>query len=400
MDLASLFRLCRRHVIVLALAVLVGAGFVAVAVSTAPPLYRATGSNVLLPPQPAPDGGGDEPEASDNLFVRLGDLSLVVDIVVRRLQGVEVETRVAAAGFDGDFVVTGNSDTRRGPIFDLTATAGSEGAALDGLDVLLREQYVVLQDLQVGNADEDVITASVVVSPSADTRLVDGGVVYDATSTVLLVPPTPRSVPTVPVEQTDNPYFRLNDLSVVVDIIKRVMLSAEIDELVRAEGLAGDYLVAANTDFYRGPIIDMVVETDDPGAAIDGVKILLVEQARVLDDLQAVEGTDPAYRITTQIVIAPAEATRVLSSTLRRGLAAAILAGGFVLACLLIADLVRSMRSRRSGVRVVGPSIVLDDDLDLLEFDAVTDRSASINGPSDSSDPENDRADDRSSVRI
>jgi hypothetical protein len=405
-DLASLFRLCRRHLVVLLAACAVGAAFVGMVVVTAPPLYRATGSNVLLPPQPVPEQTESETPESENLYVRLGDPSLVVDIVERRMESADSSAKIRESGFEGDYTVTGNSDTRRGPILELTATALSESAALDGLAVLLEQQAAVLSDMQAGTPEEQLITATIVVAPSAVSRPVEAGVVFDASSTVVLVTPTPQPAVQVPIEQTANPYFRLNDMSVVVDIVKRVMVGADVDQRVRADGLTGTYLVAANTDFYRGPIIDMVVESDNPSAAVEGVKILLREQAIVLDEIQSAEGTDPEYRITTQIVVEPAEASRVLSSTMRRGLAAAILAGGFVIACLLIADLFSRMRARRAHRRSESPvpiesvdGIAFADDGDLAfhELDFVT-STAGDRTQRGESDADDDRAHARSTV--
>jgi hypothetical protein len=415
MDLASLFQLCRRHLVVLFLACVLGGAFVTMVVVTAPPVYRASGSNVLLPPQPAPDLTELVPTESENLYVRLGDPSLVVDIVERRMETAASAAQVKESGFDGDYSVTGNSESRRGPILELTATALTETAALDGLAVLLDQQAAVLADMQAGTPDEQLITSTIVVAPSADPRPIDAGTVFDASSTVVLVDPTPQAAVQVPVEQTANPYFRLNDMSVVVDIIKRVMVGADVDQRVRADGLTGTYLVAANTDFYRGPIIDMVVESDNPDAAVAGVKLLLVEQALVLDEIQSTEGTDPDYRITTQVVVEPAEASRVLSSTMRRGLAAAILAGGFVLASLLLADLVRRLRARRalrrggksdpdqvpvvpqSGQVESGQVEFIDDDIAFHELDFA---SAPTGAQTQRPDPDadDDRAHARSTV--
>jgi hypothetical protein len=341
MDLASLFRLCRRHLVVLFLAGALGAAFVAMVVVTAPPVYRATGSNVLLPPLPEPDKSETTETESANVWVRMDDLSLAVDIVERRMQ-----SALRASGFGGEWKVTGNSVDRRGPILDLVATGSTDTEALDRLDVLIEQQATVLSDMQVGSPELELITATIVVAPNAVSRTTEAGsVVYDASSTVLLVAPTALAAVPVPVEQTANPYFRLNDMSVVVDIVKRVMVGPDLEQRVRADGLTGTYIVAANTDFYRGPIVDMVVETDDPDKAVEGVKILLREQATMLDQLQASEGTEPDYRITTQVVIEPAEASRVLTSTMRRGMAAAILAGGFVLTLLLLADVASRMRA-------------------------------------------------------
>ncbi len=175
-------------------------------------------------------------------------------------------------------------------------------------------------------------------------------------SVVLFSPPQPPdlslleidpSAPTTTVA-SDNPYVRFNDLSVVVDIVRRVLLSTEIDSRLREAGVVGTYSVAANIDFYRGPIIDIADEAETPLAAQRSTKLVMAQLGTSLDALQERQGTDPDYRIKAQSVVEPNPGTRVYSSTLRRGLAVSVLAAGMAVGVVLIADAVRR-RARRSA---------------------------------------------------
>jgi hypothetical protein len=178
-------------------------------------------------------------------------------------------------------------------------------------------------------------------------------------SMVLFSPPTPpepvavddgEGAPPTTVA-TDNPYARFNDLSVVVDIVKRVLLSREVDQRLRAAGVIGTYTVAANIDFYRGPIIDIASEAPTPEASQRSTELVMAELAVALDDLQANQGTDADYRIVAQSVVPPNPGTRVLSSTVRRGMAAMVLATGMSIGILILADSVRRGRNRRRDRR-------------------------------------------------
>ncbi len=151
-----------------------------------------------------------------------------------------------------------------------------------------------------------------------------------------------------PPDGVENPYVRFNDLSVVVDIVRRVLLSPEVDAELRDLGVVGTYTVAANLDFYRGPIVDIALEAPTAGMARTSTELVMTRLEEILDDLQAREGTDPTYRIKTEIVVHPQDGTRVLSSTLRRGMAGSVLAAGLVVLAVVLAEAWRKRRSRKA----------------------------------------------------
>ena len=171
---------------------------------------------------------------------------------------------------------------------------------------------------------------------------------------------------------TDNPYARFNDLSVVVDIVDRVLLSREVDQRLRAAGVIGTYTVAANIDFYRGPIIDIASEAPTPEASQRSTELVMAELAVALDDLQSNQGTDAQYRIVAQSVVPPNPGTRVLSSTVRRGMAATVLATGMFVGILILSDSVkRSRKSRRDRRSAAAPPEINRDDLASFDDDIV-----------------------------
>jgi len=201
-------------------------------------------------------------------------------------------------------------------------------------------------------------------------------------SMVLFSPPPPpepvavdadQAVPTTTVG-TDNPYARFNDLSVVVDIVKRVLLSREVDQRLRAAGVIGTYTVAANIDFYRGPIIDIASEAPTPEASQRSTELVMAELAVALDDLQANQGTDEKYRIVAHSVVPPNPGTRVLSSTVRRGMAATVLAAGMFVGILILSDSVkRSRNSRRDRRSAAAPREDTREDRPLFDDDMFDD---------------------------
>jgi len=170
-----------------------------------------------------------------------------------------------------------------------------------------------------------------------------------------------------PPEGVENPYVRFNDLSVVVDIVRRVLVSAEVDAQLRDLGVVGTYTVAANIDFYRGPIVDVAVEAPTADGARASTDLVMNQLEIILDDLQTREGTQPTYRIKTEIVVHPQDGTRVLSSTLRRGMAGSVLAAGLVVLAVLVAEAWRNRRSRRARSRASSAEHEMVDDVFLFD---------------------------------
>lgn len=183
---------------------------------------------------------------------------------------------------------------------------------------------------------------------------------YRASSSVVLL--NPPSVPEVESEGAseetlralDNPYERFNDLSVVVDIMRRILVSAPTEEVLAERGLAGDYSVAANIDFYRGPIVDIAAEGASEAEAITGARLVVDMLEETLDAVQERQGTDPNYRITSDVVVPATRATRVLSSTLRRAIAVSALGALFVVGSAVAADALTTRRSSPATRRSTG----------------------------------------------
>ncbi|MGH9119350.1 MAG: hypothetical protein ACRD0A_16210 [Acidimicrobiales bacterium] len=167
-------------------------------------------------------------------------------------------------------------------------------------------------------------------------------------SMVLLEPPSPPALsPTATTVVTENAYERFNDLSVVVDIVARIVTGETMRAALQERGV-GDYDVAGNVNFARGPIIEVTAEEPSPEAALASAAVLLAEVRAVLHDRQEAQGTDPRYFITTDDVVVPAETTTVLSATIRSAMAALALGGLLTLAVAAIAESIAKHRSVRA----------------------------------------------------
>lgn len=169
----------------------------------------------------------------------------------------------------------------------------------------------------------------------------------DPASTTV-VPDVASDPATSPITQPGyNPYGAFNDLSVMTDILVRVMNSPPVEAQLQDQGLQGTFVIGANVTFYRGPILDVSAEADAPEQAQSSVNVVLKEVERQVIALQDQRGVNPEYRITTGTVVRPEPGTSVFSGTLRRLIVAAGLCGAATVGLALLADVRRARRATR-----------------------------------------------------
>lgn len=206
--------------------------------------------------------------------------------------------------------------------------------------LLGRRWWIVVPVAALGSAG---LVATIVAVPPT----------YDATaSVVLLGPPTPPEVEATQTAAPDdqNPYAQFGDLSVVVDVLRRIMESPTTEHLLEEEGVTEDYTVAANVEIRRGPIIDVLTEGATRREAIEANRIVVDHLLAELAEIQERQGTDVDYWITAEQVVVPDDAERSYSSTIRRAIAVGALAVAAVIASAALADSVaQRTRRRRAG---------------------------------------------------
>jgi hypothetical protein len=175
-------------------------------------------------------------------------------------------------------------------------------------------------------------------------------------SVVLLSPPEPpdRDAGPEPAPAVgQNPFARYGDLSVVADILTRVMNSDSKRAEFESKGVTG-YTVVSNPGFQRGPVVDVTGQGPNPEAASRSAELVLGEVDTVLSELQRGEGADPNYFINTAPLDSPSTATVRYGSTLRVAIAALALG---VLCTLGLAVLAEALARRRT----VRPTTAADD---------------------------------------
>ncbi|MFO6451571.1 MULTISPECIES: hypothetical protein [unclassified Aeromicrobium] len=131
----------RRWYVVVAGLLLTGVlGYVAY--TSTPPVYEASGTVLLLPPEDQVSGEGIE-----NPFLQLNNLDVPTSLVVARLNGDEVREQIVAEQPNALYEVS-TDPTMRGPVVLVQVSAQSAKATIDTLELVLAAAPQALADLQ------------------------------------------------------------------------------------------------------------------------------------------------------------------------------------------------------------------------------------------------------------
>jgi hypothetical protein len=204
---------------------------------------------------------------------------------------------------------------------------------------------------------------------------------YQATgSIVLLSPPeAPRSDPAAsgpPSAVGQNPFARYGDLSVVADILVRVIGGEAKRAEYTSQGVT-EYEVVANR-FQRGPVIDVTGKGSTAEAAIGSAETVMDDVNATLKELQEAEQADPDYLITGAPLAPPSTAAAMYGSTVRTGIAVLAVGG---LGTLMLAVLTEALARRRAARPAPEPG-ARGADTQHPDADAgVSGRSESADGP-------------------
>jgi uncharacterized protein involved in exopolysaccharide biosynthesis len=168
---------------------------------------------------------------------------------------------------------------------------------------------------------------------------------YEATgSIVLLGPPDAPKVDATAGQVGQNPFARYGDLSIVGDILARLMDSDSKRTELESQGVTG-YDVVANR-LQRGPVVEATGKGSSAEAAITSAEIVLKDIDATLAGLQEAEHADPDYYVTSAPLEPASTATAMYSSTLRTVIAVMVLGGLGMLGIAVVAEAIGRRRAR------------------------------------------------------
>jgi len=179
--------------------------------------------------------------------------------------------------------------------------------------------------------------------------------VYEAGSTYILVnppaPPTDSAIardPSLAHIGADNPYTRYSDQSVVVQLLAGRLSSDEARRALAARGADPGYEIAPSAEFgYSAPIVQITGTGSSPAAAVHTARVVGSAVTSELDRMQAVHNVSPKYRIDTQQVVAPRDATLKASGKLRALVAVLVLGAALLFLAVTVADAFAAIRQAR-----------------------------------------------------
>ena len=196
---------------------------------------------------------------------------------------------------------------------------------------------------------------------------------YEAGSTYILVnPPEPPSEAQIARDpelgriDSDNPYLRFSDQSVLVQVLASRLNSEEARLSLEKQGADPNYIVAPSADFgFSAPILTITGTGTSPAGAIQTTNVVGNALKRELNRMQEVRRVNEKYRITTEAVVAAQDATLKASGKLRALVAVFALGAVMLFIVISVVDALSALRAEWAQRRGGGPSYLTEDDDDL-----------------------------------
>ena len=179
--------------------------------------------------------------------------------------------------------------------------------------------------------------------------------VYEATSSFILVnPPEPPSLdeidrdPSLLDVNSDNPYTRYSDQSVVAQVLASRLSSDAARKQLETRGADPGYTVAPSVEFgFTAPVVNVTGTGPTPAAAVRTAEVLNAAARKELLRMQDIQKVDPEYRIDTQQVVVPQEAQLKASGKLRMLVVVFALGAILLFIAITLIDAIKALRGER-----------------------------------------------------
>lgn len=198
---------------------------------------------------------------------------------------------------------------------------------------------------------------------------------------VLIAPPTPPSEaaierdPELAKINTNNPYLRLPNPAVVVEVLaQRVSADAVRRELI-AQGADRDYVISSTNEFGSGLVIDVVGTGTSAEAAVRTLELVTARMQVELRTMQKVHGADDRYLFQALPVSAPAEPIRKVTGTFRSMVAVSAACVVLLFGLISVADAIGTRRTAKGNQTIDSPSVEIARASDPVEVNRTADSS-------------------------
>jgi len=176
--------------------------------------------------------------------------------------------------------------------------------------------------------------------------------VYDATSSVLLVPPlngvTQSQIaahPRLKNVNPDNVFVNYGDMDVVANAVIDYVTSPASAAGLSEAGSGTAYQIGLSTDFGSPPIIDITGVGSTASAAIKSAQVVTAAVQQDLASLQLTHGVDSFYLIGGANIVKPTQAQHSSSAKLRP--LVAVLGAGVIFLFIIVSSADAAARRRR-----------------------------------------------------
>ena len=181
--------------------------------------------------------------------------------------------------------------------------------------------------------------------------------IYKVSSSYVLInpplPPTPEDIarnPALGRINPNNPYTRFTDQSVVVSLLSSSLSADAARQQLVNQGADPRYTVSPDLQLgYSSLVVQVGGVGSTPQAAVHTAELVGTALTRELDRVQASQGVDPHYRITTQNVVPPDSPTQQVSSKLRPLVGVVAIGTILLLLAVSAAEALETLRAEWSG---------------------------------------------------
>jgi hypothetical protein len=183
--------------------------------------------------------------------------------------------------------------------------------------------------------------------------------VYEAAGSFVLInppaPPTAEDIardPALARINSENPYTRFSDQSVVVEVLTSSMSTPAARRALVKAGADPRYTVAPTSEFgYASPIVEIAAQGATPQAAVKSARLVSDALARELKRMQQAEGVHPKYRIRARQLDVPESAELEATGHLRTLVGVLGLGAVLLFVAVSAADALTTLRAERRGRR-------------------------------------------------
>jgi capsular polysaccharide biosynthesis protein len=175
---------------------------------------------------------------------------------------------------------------------------------------------------------------------------------YESVATYILVnpppPPTDAKIAADPALgriDSDNPYLRFSDLTVVAQVLATKLSSEEARKELEKQGADPDYKAEPSPEFgFSSPIIKITGTGTTPNAAANTANLVGEAMTNQLDQMQSARGVDKLYRISVEVIVGAHDATLKASGKLRALVAVFALGAILMFIAVSVMDAISALR--------------------------------------------------------